>query len=265
MRVQAILSALLTLAAAFAARAEVPGIGPWQVEDQARARLVAAIGAVGVQASVTLGLEIRLAPGWKTYWRNPGDSGLAPAFDWAGSDNLRRVQIDWPAPKRWRQDGQSSFVYEDHVVLPLAVQLDRPERPLALRLALDYAVCREVCIPLNASLALDLPAGAARPAEMARTIARFAARVPRERPEVEISAEWSRGGGYLILSLAGIGESADVFVEGPDGMSFGPPEKIYDRLRLGVHGGRPLPDTEVTATLVDGPLLIERRLKPFLR
>ena len=44
-------------------------------------------------------VEIRLAPGWHTYWRVPGDAGIPPSFDWSGSSNLASVAYEWPRPE----------------------------------------------------------------------------------------------------------------------------------------------------------------------
>jgi suppressor for copper-sensitivity B len=165
------------------ARAET---GAWAEATHARVRLVAAAPATGTSDAVTLGLEIKLDPGWKTYWRAPGEGGLPPRFDWSGSANLAAVAVSWPAPKWFEIGGMESIGYADHVILPLEAKLARPGEGLAVKLALRYAVCREICMLVEANLALDLPAVAlqrgARP-EHAAAIARFQARVPRPGAE----------------------------------------------------------------------------------
>lgn len=173
----------IALAAAFpvgsVARAET---GAWVGSAHAKARLVAAVPATGMAESVPLGLEIELAPGWKTYWRSPGEGGLPPRFDWRGSINLAGVAIAWPAPKRFEIGGMESVGYSDRVILPLEARLARPGAPLGLKLALHYAVCREICMLVEANLALDLPAAAPHAGERsahAGAIAGYRARVPR--------------------------------------------------------------------------------------
>ena len=166
-----------------AARAET---GAWDESAHAKVRLIAAVPAAGAAGRVQLGLEIKLAPGWKTYWRSPGEGGLPPRFDWSGSDNLAEVAVAWPAPKRFEIGGMESLGYGDHVILPLEARLARPGEKLSARLSLRYAVCREICMLVEANLALDLP-GQAGPAgdgaRNAEAIARFAARVPRAGTE----------------------------------------------------------------------------------
>ena len=173
------------IAAVFAvgspARAET---GAWAESAHAQVRLISAVPATGKAGTVTLGLEIKLEQGWKTYWRAPGEGGLPPRFDWAGSGNLAGIAVSWPAPKRFEIGGMESVGYAHHVILPLEAKLERPGEALSLKLALRYAVCREICMLVEANLALDLPAAetGGRSAH-AEAIARFQARVPRPGAE----------------------------------------------------------------------------------
>jgi len=110
----------------------------WARASKAAARLVA--GAAG-QAAV----EIRLAPGAITYWRNPGDSGAPPRFDFAGSRNLARAEPRFPAPKRIAEpDGSDAFGYDDAVVFPIAVAAVDASQPVELKLKFAYAVCEKL-------------------------------------------------------------------------------------------------------------------------
>lgn len=105
------------------------------------------------------GLAIQLAPGWKTYWRNPGDAGIPPTFDWSRSENLREVTVLWPAPSRYDQEGASSAVYHDEVVLPLRISAIDPSKPVKLALGLDYAACKTICVPAKGSADVILSPG----------------------------------------------------------------------------------------------------------
>ena len=69
----------------------------WVGDNHAAARLITATEATGPASAIEAGLEIRPAPGWHTYWRSPGDAGIPPSVDWAGSDNLAHAEIAWPA------------------------------------------------------------------------------------------------------------------------------------------------------------------------
>ena len=150
----------------------------WVGDDHAAARLITAVEATGSGPTVDAGLEIRLAPGWHAYWRSPGDAGIPPSIDWAGSGNLARTEIAWPAPARLSLQGFETAVYEHHVVLPITLTLARPGAPLKLHAAVSYAACAEVCVPYSATFDLALPAGMALPGPEAPLIADARAHVP---------------------------------------------------------------------------------------
>lgn len=98
------------------------------------------------------GLEFRLAPGWKTYWRAPGDAGIPPVFDWSGSRNLAAVEVKWPRPEVFDQNGMRSIGYQDHVILPLAITPDRTGQPVHLAGRIDIGICQDVCVPVRVDL-----------------------------------------------------------------------------------------------------------------
>ena len=109
------------------------------------------------------GLRLKLKPGWKTYWRSPGDTGFAPQFDWRNSGNLKGVRVEWPSPGRYMQGGLLTIGYIDEVVLPLAISPKRKGQPITLKAALDLGVCQDVCIPVQLWVEATLPAARARP------------------------------------------------------------------------------------------------------
>lgn len=109
------------------------------------------------------GLRLTLAPGWKTYWRAPGDAGIPPRFDWSGSENLRAVEIAWPMPQIFDQNGMRSIVYAGEVVLPLHVRPLREGAPVRLDAEVELGVCEDICIPAALSVAGTLPAEVSRP------------------------------------------------------------------------------------------------------
>lgn len=102
-------------------------------------------------------LRIKLAPGWKTYWRAPGDAGIPPEFDWQGSENLASVQYVWPTPEVFYTNGQRALGYHDELVLPVILTPARPEQPIRLKAGLDLGVCHEVCVPVTAELRAEVP------------------------------------------------------------------------------------------------------------
>src|SRR3954469_16832636 len=138
---------LLTASLAIDARAE--DASPWQRDAHSQIRLVAGSRS----GSVLLGgIAIQLQDGWKTYWRNPGDSGVPPRFDFSKSDNVEAVTVLWPAPMKF-DDGAGGFSlgYKKQVVLPLRIVAKNADKPVTLRAAVSYAVCDKLCIPVEAN------------------------------------------------------------------------------------------------------------------
>jgi suppressor for copper-sensitivity B len=224
------------VAAAFCLLAPASGAqaaaSPWIGDEHAAARLVSATEATGSAPYVDAGIEIRLAPGWHTYWRSPGDAGIPPRVDWAGSQNLSRAQIAWPAPRRVSLLGFETAAYERDVILPVVVSVAHPAAPVALDAALDYAACAQICVPYHAQLSLALPAGLAVPGRQAARIAHFAALVPTSATDARVrldslSVVGAAARPLLQLRLESLGapfRAPDVFVEGPDSASFGRPQ-----------------------------------------
>lgn len=106
-------------------------------------------------------LQLDLQPGWKTYWRAPGDAGIPPRFDWSGSRNLGAVTVHWPAPEVIDSGGIHTLGFHDRLLLPVEITPTVPGQPVELALAVDFGLCREVCVPARATLAA--PGAAAIP------------------------------------------------------------------------------------------------------
>ena len=158
---------------------------PWDGDQRSAVRLVAGPTDSGDQ-SLQAGIEIRLARGWKTYWRYPGDSGVPPRFAFGQSQNVGRAEVLWPAPKSFADESGVSIGYADDVILPVRVVAARPEEPVVLRLAIDYAVCNKLCVPASGQAELMLPVAASA---HAAAVATSEARVP-----VKTAINSSRGG-----------------------------------------------------------------------
>ncbi len=109
-------------------------------------------------------LELQLQPGWKTYWRVPGDSGLPPSFDWSGSDNLADVTYHWPTPEAIDSGGEVTMGYHDRLILPLTITPQDPARPVALQTALEFGLCERICVPAHLELSAPEPGGQPDPA-----------------------------------------------------------------------------------------------------
>ncbi|MDQ2067412.1 protein-disulfide reductase DsbD family protein [Xinfangfangia sp. CPCC 101601] len=110
------------------------------------------------------GIQIDLAPGWKTYWRSPGDAGIPPHFDWSGSENLKSVQLHWPSPIVFHTNGYQTIGYLGGVVLPVELVAQDPTRPVLLRAKIDLGICEDICMPASVAFEARIAApGAANP------------------------------------------------------------------------------------------------------
>ena len=207
--------------------AQAQSTSAWEGELHAAARLISG-GALdsGGANLLRAGLEIRLDPGWKTYWRYPGDSGVPPTLDFSGSENVKSVTALWPAPLLFADGaGGRSIGYLNDVVLPLRIVPEDAAKASSLRVKLGYAICGNLCVPAEANLHLTLSgkAGADEPQLVAAE-----ARVPRRVP---LGAASGANDGLAVRSVhretAGArervvvevaspkGTPVDLFVEGP--------------------------------------------------
>src|ERR1700704_3067860 len=135
---------------AIEARAE--DSSPWQRGGHAAVRLLR-----GSRSGAVLlgGIAFQLQPGWHTYWRTPGDSGVPPRIDFGKSENIEAVTILWPAPTKFADGaGGTSLGYQKQVVLPLRIVAKNADRPVKLRAHINYAVCEKLCIPVEANAEL---------------------------------------------------------------------------------------------------------------
>src|SRR6516162_2651910 len=145
-----VIAALTVSSLTLAARAD--DASPWQKESHSAVRLLA-----GSRSGAVLlgGIAFQLQPGWKAYWRTPGDSGVPPRFDFSKSDNVEAVTVMWPAPLKFDDGaGGHSIGYHDQIVLPLRIVARAADRPVTLRAEINYAVCAKLCIPVEASAEL---------------------------------------------------------------------------------------------------------------
>jgi DsbC/DsbD-like thiol-disulfide interchange protein len=208
------------LASASAIRAETPAFSA--SGQHSRVRLIAA-GPATPGGAPLAGVEIALDPGFKTYWRHPGESGLPPAFDWSRSTNVAAAEVLWPAPRRFEDAGGVSYGYRDRVVFPVRIVPQDPDQPVRLVLALEYGVCKDLCIPARASVGLDLATASVRDAAL---VQQALTRVPAERPlgadetPAILTVQPVEGAGKPMLRVpvrVPVESKPQLFVEVPEG------------------------------------------------
>ena len=205
---------------------------PWHEALHSRIRLLSSTG-LDYQGKPVLAaaIEIVLDEGWKTYWRSPGE-GLPPSLDWNASVNLANATVLWPTPSRLSGgEGVTLIGYERQVVLPVLLTATDASAPIDLHLAISFGICRDICIPLDAVLRLEIP-----PAPHGAYLDRIHAaldRVPRSQeqgiycPHSFIAAvRRSVNGRPAWVIKTAFDENAtglDLFVEGPEGRPLPPP------------------------------------------
>ncbi|MDH3580421.1 MAG: protein-disulfide reductase DsbD family protein [Hyphomicrobiales bacterium] len=198
---------------------------PWIKALHAEARLVASgKGEHAGRNTLLAGIHVKLDPGWKTYWRSPGDSGLPPSFDWSGSVNLKSAQVLWPAPQRFADPFGSSIGYHDEVVFPVVIKAADPDRPIDFSVKFDYAVCKDICVPAQAALKLMLAPGGQTGSRHEGLLSRYLKQVPVEtgsganRPSLaKVKIELAQPKPEILVDAVFPGgtKNADLFIEGP--------------------------------------------------
>ncbi len=245
---------------------------PWLDHEQARVRLLAAGGGQSDGQSaeeLRLGLQFSLEPGWKIYWRTPGAAGIPPVLDWSGSDNLSSAEMRWPVPHRFSLFGLETFGYSGEVVLPIQARAAQAGQPVRLKARLNYLICSDICIPHDAMLELNLPAGGIPPSAEGFLISQAERLVPGDGQAAGLALDSAMLVGDSenpVLEVVARSEipfeAPDLLVEGPPGYLFAAPEIDFAEgrqeavLRLQSERG-PLAEgviegKMVTLTLTDG-------------
>src|SRR5215469_7608937 len=168
--------AACVISAAWAAVGHAADESPWSDDVRSATRIVAGSGKNG-DAQLRAGVEIKMQPGWKTYWRYPGDSGVPPHFDFSGSENLKTATVLYPAPHLFTDETGQTLGYKDSVISPLVVSPLEPGKPVQLRLKIDYAVCEKLCVPAEGHAELTLSAS---DSALDSALAAAEARVPKQ-------------------------------------------------------------------------------------
>lgn len=178
------------------------------------------------------GLEFVLEPGWHTYWRYPGEAGVPPQITLAGSENVRDIEVLYPAPERYSDGFSESIVYHDGIVLPIRIVPEDPGRQVRFSIEVLFGVCKDICVPGDAALSLDLAPDTETDSLAERLIARDLAAVPgaAKGGALEITAVALSGSNdsLRIEARVPVDSTPDLFAAGPAGSYIGLP-KLVDR------------------------------------
>jgi len=210
----------------------------WNGDGRSAVRLIAGSKTSQSDGFRRAGVEIRLRPGWHTYWRYPGDAGVPPQFDFGQSTNTAAVNVLWPAPHRIPEHGLFAIGYMGDIILPLLVRPEHPDRAIKVHLKLDYAVCENICVPAQGTAELELPDGVS---EWDAALAAAETLVPKKRalrqgePTAVQSVRRNANRSQVIVEIAGPPDAKlDLFAEGPTGQWAFPLPKLIGTTSAGV-------------------------------
>ena len=105
---------------------------------------------------IPISLEVITNPGWKIYWRHPGDSGLPTEINFNDSSNVKSFQIFWPAPFRFSTFGIDTFGYEGQIIFPINVIPEIVNEMINLNTQISLLACNEICIPFQEEISLQI-------------------------------------------------------------------------------------------------------------
>lgn len=208
-------------AAAAALVALAAALSPASAADFATAPAKGSVSAVRLLSAGPLeggayraGVEISLSPKTVTYWRQPGEAGSPPVFDFSKSANVAKVETFFPAPKHIDEAGTVVAGYDETVIFPLKVTPKDPKAPVTLDMRLDYAACGKICLPARADLALPLPQSGASPfaAAIAAAEKRVPARIGGAEAAKRLTLTKAGDGAWRLVA----GSTQDVFAEVPE-------------------------------------------------
>jgi thiol:disulfide interchange protein len=177
----------------------------YQGKQLVRAELLADTTAIVPGKSFTVGLLLRMTPGWHTYWKFSGDAGLPTELKWKLPPGWKIGDIQWPIPLKTIDPGDiETYGYENEVLLMQEItppsKLDDPSAKLSSEA--NWLVCEKICIPGSATLQLDLPVASTSQPANTDVFARYQRLLPRNLPGPDVArADWSRVGSDLRLKI----------------------------------------------------------------
>jgi len=257
------------------------GASDWTKTEQTEVRLISASTTTGGADSLQLGVQFRLQPHWKVYWRSPGDAGFPPQLDWAASSNIAEATVLWPAPERFSVLGLETLGYQDEVVFPVRIRPQSRDGGVTIQADLRYLTCNDICIPYETTLSLALPAGPQQPSEFAHLINQYRSTVPGNGQIHGLRLLASRVNeteNSAVIRIA-VTSSAplvapDAYFEGPREVAFSKPNFRFGENRqsavlevkadglsyLEDSAGKTINGRSLTVTLVDGSRSAEQVL-----
>lgn len=269
MKRASLIAAIAVSAIAVHAPPSMAAEGAWAAGEKVQVRLIAA--GFDAAGNLDAGIEIVLPEGWHTYWRAPGEAGIAPSFDFSGSANAGVPEVSFPVPVRLDDGVSVTNVYKGSVLLPVSVPVTDPASPVDLSVALAIGVCSDICIPAEATATLVVPPGESDAVVAARLADIRAALPGPAEPGVFAVDEAVREGGsdrkpvFRLTATVPVPAEAELFIEGPaDWAPYAPVRVAGDgepvwTVKFSRRGAEtPINGAQLRATLTSGGRAVEQ-------
>jgi suppressor for copper-sensitivity B len=204
-------------------------------------------GGYNDNGEIILGLHYKLQPGWHIYWRSAGDNGYPPALDWQDSKNISDQKLFWPAPTRnidkiSNNLSTESYLYKDEVLFPITIIPQNATTPVNIKLHANYAICKDICIPADADLSLDITPNF-KDAQTAEIINKHLQYVPKENGHYGINIKDVSSDGKTLQIKITANKSfaqAEIFIEGGKDLAFYNPQISTDSSGLNATFNAPI-------------------------
>ncbi|WP_419913594.1 protein-disulfide reductase DsbD domain-containing protein [Hoeflea sp.] len=178
--------------------------------------------------TIRAALDIELLPGWKTYWRDPGEAGVPPTFNVDRSQNISAAEIHFPAPERITDAYSTWAGYPYPVVLPITLTQKTPGKKSVVEADVFLGICESICIPLQTSFTLTVDPEKPANSYVKRLVRKAFEALPEEPgPDFDIvgaKVKEADKGFTLSVKLPETDEGSELFVTGPLGWHFTTPQ-----------------------------------------
>ncbi len=181
-----VLSVALYCAGAFSAKAA-----------HTRAQLLLAQEAARPGDTVLAGVRLQMDPGWHTYWKNPGDSGMATSIEWQLPVGVTAAETMWPLPVKMPESELTTYVYTNEVVLLVRLKLapNVPTGSLQLKAKVSWLECEILCLPGKSDVQAGLTIGPElKESANAALLATWEQNLPQPGDAIAPRAWWEKTG-----------------------------------------------------------------------
>jgi thiol:disulfide interchange protein DsbD len=177
------------------AQTPLPSFGSSLSTHHTQVKLLLSAGIARPGDTIWAGVDMKMEPGWHTYWKNPGAAGIATSIKWQLPPGISAGEIQWPLPEKFPPVEVTTYGYTNEVVLlvPLTVETNLPAGQIDLKANVSWLECQDVCIPANQDVEATLNIGSETKASTdATTIDLWKQKVPQADAHYQFQAWWEK-------------------------------------------------------------------------